>query len=74
MEVSVNMNILIRLVDGSREWRVEVEGDESIGDILRRLGLNPEEYIVVVNGELVTIQDKVRDGSVITLYPVVSGG
>jgi len=45
-----------------------------VGELLKKLGLLVEEYIVVVNGRVVTEDYVLRDGDEVKLYPVVSGG
>lgn len=65
--------IRVRIVDGSRSWSIE-ESRIKAGDILKRIGLLSEEYIIVKNGKVITPDDEVVDGEEIILYPVVSGG
>lgn len=68
------MAVIVRMVDGSKEWVLEDASGKRIGEVLKSLGLNTEEYIVVRNGRVVTIDEEVSNGDEIILYPVVSGG
>lgn len=52
---------------------VEVKG-RKIRDIFKELGLNPEEYVVLKNGEVVLLDEPVEENDEIELVPVVSGG
>ena len=65
--------ITVKTVDGTRKWSIEVDRAK-IRDVLSKIGLLSEEYIVVKNGKVVTPDDEVVDGDEIILYPVVSGG
>ncbi len=56
-----------------RKELVEVKG-KKVRDIFRELNLNPEEYVVVKNGEVVLLDEPVDENDEIELIPVVSGG
>jgi len=45
-----------------------------VSELLKRLGLLREEYVVARNRSIVTEDDMILDGDKIFLYPVVSGG
>lgn len=68
------MSIRIRLVDGSKKWDVDVSGEKTVREVLSMIGLISEEYIVSLNGRIVSPDEKVRSGDELVLYPVVSGG
>ncbi len=68
------MVVIVRLVDGSRIWRVEYRRGLTIREVLESLGLLSNEYVVARNGEIVAEDEGVSDGDEIVLYPVVSGG
>ncbi len=67
------MPIRIRSIDGSFVKEVDVRKIR-IKELLEKLGILIEEYVVVKNGEVTTEDDIVEDGDEIVLYPVVSGG
>ena len=54
--------------------RVEVASNRSVKEVLRELGVIPETVLVIAGDALVTIDHVVRDGEVIELRPVMSGG
>lgn len=68
------MSVRIRLVDGSKKWDVDICGEKTVREILSMIGLISEEYIVSLNGRIVSPNEKVRNGDELVLYPVVSGG
>ncbi len=63
---------IVRLIDGSKKWVIDGRG--KIKEILNKIGLLTEEYIIVKNGKVVTPEDIVEENDEIILYPVVSGG
>ncbi len=67
------MPIRIRSLDGSFVKEVNARKIR-IKELLEKLGILIEEYVVVKNGEVTTEDDTVEDGDEIVLYPVVSGG
>ncbi|NPA99730.1 MAG: MoaD/ThiS family protein [Crenarchaeota archaeon] len=66
--------VKVKIVDTDQEWIIEVSNPTSIREVLERIGLSPEEYVVSRNGEVVSEDEQVSDGDTIILYPVVSGG
>ncbi len=79
------MIIFLRSGGKHRDWhtpdidqytrRVEVEGDQSLRDILNEIGV-PDSLVAFafVNGKLERLDYRPADGDVITLQPPVSGG
>jgi sulfur carrier protein len=53
---------------------LEIEGDASVKDVLRRLDIIPETVLVIRDGELLLKTDLVTDADTIELRPVISGG
>jgi len=64
------MKVLLR--NPRRE--VDLHGPLRVGDILRRLDVNPETVIVIRADTLITKDAEVADDDVIELRPVISGG
>jgi sulfur carrier protein len=63
---------LIVLPDGSRkEMAVD---DTTIEDVLKRLGINPVEVIVVKNGKIVSEEETADSGDELKIIRVVHGG
>jgi len=72
--VGAEVIVRVRIIDG-REFQVKFEGcDVRVKDVLKKLKLSSEEYVVVKSGNVVTEEDGVSDGDELILYPVVSGG
>ena len=61
------MNIVI---DGKRK-KVEAK---KLSRLLKELDINPEEFLVVRDGELMTSDDAIREGDILELLSIVSGG
>ncbi len=63
---------------GKRSWLgIDLPGPISLADLVRRLGLPPEEIaFAVVNGELALLADGavVAPGDRVEFYPPVGGG
>lgn len=53
---------------------LEIEGDASVKDVLKRLDIIPETVLVIREGELLLKTDLVTDADTIELRPVISGG
>ncbi len=68
------VRVRVKIIDTDQEWLVEAENGAKIRDVLEKLDLNPEEYIVSRNGEVVSEDEEVGEGDLIIFYPVVSGG
>jgi thiamine biosynthesis protein ThiS len=64
--------MLITLPDGSRR---EIAGNEErIEDILKQLGLNPEEVIVAKNGKIVPEEETASGSDELKIVRFVHGG
>lgn len=58
------------LVDGRK---VKAEG-QTVAELLKFLGLNPEEVLVKVNGKLAPNGAKIADGDEVKVMRVIFGG
>ncbi len=57
-----------------RKKEYTVEGTIPVKDALKKLGLSPESHLVVRDGQLLTENDALRNGEVVKLVAVISGG
>lgn len=57
-----------------RNQKFEVRANQTVGRALISLGLQPEAYLAVRDGELITEDIVLREGQQIKLVAVVSGG
>lgn len=64
----------IKVILRNKEIIFEETKDMTVRKVLKKLDLLPETYLCVRNGDLVTEQEPLRDGDVIRLVPVISGG
>ena len=51
-----------------------LEGTTTVQQALAELGLSPETHLVVRDGELLNENEPLKDGDVVRLVPVISGG
>lgn len=57
-----------------RDKKWELKGGITARDAMKKIGIDPESVLVVVNGTLVTDDTILRDGDQVKLVAVVSGG
>jgi sulfur carrier protein len=64
----------VKVVLRNPRRELEIEGDASVKDVLKRLDIIPETVLVIREGELLLKTDLVTDADTIELRPVISGG
>jgi sulfur carrier protein len=57
-----------------RDKQFEIKPNITARDAIKKIGLDPESVLVVVNGKLVTDDVVLREGDEVNLVAVVSGG
>ncbi len=57
-----------------RNKKFEVKDNIAARDALKKIGIEPESVLVVVNGKLTTDEVILKDGDKVKLVAVVSGG
>ncbi len=57
-----------------RKQRWEVEPGKTARQIMEDLGLNPENYLTMINGQLVDDSTRLKPGDHLKLVAVISGG
>jgi sulfur carrier protein ThiS len=57
-----------------RNKKFEVKENITARDALKKIGIDPESVLVTVNGKLVTDDVVLRQGDVVKLVAVISGG
>jgi sulfur carrier protein ThiS len=57
-----------------RKIEHKIEGTHTVLQALKALNLSPETHLVLKDGELQNENDILRDGDVVTLVAVISGG
>ncbi|MEM2186470.1 MAG: MoaD/ThiS family protein [Thermofilaceae archaeon] len=53
---------------------VKVRKGETVESVIKALGLNPVEYVAVLNGQIVPEDEPIPAPTKLKLIPVVSGG
>lgn len=62
----------VRLHNPRRD--LEVRGGRRVLEVLTEMGMNPESYLVIRGGALLTADAVVGDDDEIEIRPVISGG
>lgn len=62
----------VKMILRKKEYEVEAKG--TLKDALKQLNLSPEAYLAMRNGEMITEDEVLKDGDVIRLIAVISGG
>ncbi len=65
------MKIKIKLPEDEKE--VETNASK-VNDLLKELGINPVSHLAILNGELVTEDEELKEGDELDIKEVVSGG
>jgi len=66
--------VKVRVIPGNEEKEIKVKGKVKVVDVLIKLGLDPQGYIVTRKSEILTEEDLVSDDDELEVYRVVSGG
>ena len=68
--------VLVKIInlENKKEETLVVKRGEKITNILKRMEINPEEVIAVLNDTVVPIEEEITGDSKLELVPVVSGG
>ena len=64
----------MRVILRNPRREVEIEGDATVTEVLRRLDVIPESVLVIRDGVLLMKTDRVAESDSIELRPVISGG
>ena len=62
----------VRLRQPTRD--IEIDGVRSVNELLDRLAMNRESFLVIRNGTLVPGDGRLEETDTIEIRPVVSGG
>lgn len=57
-----------------RKKTYEFEENMSVKKVLKRICISSESYLVVRDGKLLTENDMIKDGEIIKIISVISGG
>ncbi len=68
------MKVKVVLIPENSEKELEIPEGSKVLDVLKKLGLNRETHVVKLNGEIVVEEESVREGDVLEIIRVVSGG
>ncbi len=57
-----------------RKKEYQLDGTLTVREALEKLDLSPETHLVVRAGELLNEREPLKDGDVVKVVPVISGG
>lgn len=64
----------VKVVLRNKEIIIDEVKDLTVSKVFKKLDLLPETYLCIRDGELLTEQELIKDGDMIRLIPVISGG
>ena len=64
----------IKVIIRQEEQIIENTVNLTVQKVFKRVNLLPEAYLCVREGELLTEKETLKDGDIIRLVPVISGG
>ncbi len=65
---------MIEVIFNGNKKQIEINGVIRGRDLFRKLNINEEEYLLIVNGKLTPLEENIKDGSKVEILPVISGG
>ncbi|MHB8135889.1 MAG: MoaD/ThiS family protein [Anaerolineaceae bacterium] len=64
----------VKLLLRKQEFTIDDVINLTVAKALKQLDLIPEAYLVIRSGEMLTEHELIREGDVLRIIPVVSGG
>ncbi len=75
MTIRVKLFASLRKKLGKSELELDLAAAGQIRDVLLRLGLSPNDsFIIMINGIHCHIDQELREGDVVSIFPMVAGG
>lgn len=69
-----DIKIIVGEIGKRREREVLLSSRATILDLLKLLGQNQETVVVRVNGKIITEEERLADGDLVEILPIVTGG
>lgn len=66
--------VRVRIIPDNEKKEIKIKGKVKVINVLIKLGLDPQGYIVTRKDEILTEEDLVSDEDELEVYRVVSGG
>lgn len=64
------MTILINF----RKKQYKIEGESTLSKVLKKMRISPQAVLAVRDGKLITEDELLRDGDILDLTSIISGG
>lgn len=64
----------MRVIINQEEKEISIEREITINELLRKLNLNRESVVVIVNGEIKVEEEKIKEGDEVKIISAISGG
>lgn len=68
------ISIIVRLIGSKKREKVEISSRAKVIDLLKMLGQNPQVVVVRRNGKIIAEGERLADGDLIEILPIVTGG
>ena len=68
------VKVTVKIAGKGESRELERASTDTVADLLKELGYNPEVVAVRKNGEIVPEEECLADGDEIEVIPIVSGG
>lgn len=64
----------MKLVVNNQKMEISIEGEITINDLLKRLKLNRESVVVIVNNQIKVEEEKISNNDEVKIISAISGG
>ena len=62
------------IINNQQEKEINIDGEITINELLKKLNLNRESVVVIVNGEIKVEEEKVKNSDEVKIISAISGG
>ena len=62
------------IINNQQEKEINIDGEITINERLKKLNLNRESVVVIVNGEIKVEEEKVKNSDEVKIISAISGG
>ena len=70
----MSIEIVVREIGRRQKREIRLSRRAVVVDLLKQLGQNREMVVVRINGKIVAEEEHLKDGDVVEIIPIVTGG
>ncbi|RLG56813.1 MAG: thiamine biosynthesis protein ThiS [Hadesarchaea archaeon] len=70
----MSIEIVVREIGRRQKREIRLSRRAAVVDLLKQLGQNREMVVVRINGKIVAEEEHLKDGDVVEIIPIVTGG